>query len=257
MGRLDEAQEHYEADLALRRRLVARDAENQRWREFLGIAHEYLGNLLATRGETAAARPHLEAARDSFDRLAARDPSNGDWRNKQGWSYLWLGRLEHAEGHLEQARADWHRAGGIAQELVRTDPERANWRQLLGVALYHVALGQAEVAPRAERSQLLQAVSVLERCVEEQPNDRRNRRWLAEALLLRGDLATGGDRPAAEAAWRRAAEVLRPLVAGGTRDASLLAPWVRTLDRLGRPGEAAEVRAALDAMGVPGRGAIP
>jgi len=257
MGRLDEAQEHYGADLALRRRLIARKPENQRWREFLGTAQEYLGNLLATRGETSAARPHLEAARSTFDGLAARDPSNGDWLNKQAWSYLWLGRLEHAESHLAAARADWLRANGIAQKLVRTDPKRANWRQLLGVALYHIALGRTEEAGSAERAQLLRAVSVLERCVEEQPNDRRNRRWLVEALLLRGDLEAGADRPAAEAVWRRAAEILRPLVAGGTRDATLLAPWARTLNRLGRTSEAAEARTTLATLGVPSRGAIP
>lgn len=193
MGRLDAARDHYAADLALRRRLAAQDPENQRWREFLGTSHEYLGNLLVTRGETAAARPHLEAARRTFDGLAARDPGNGDWRYKQAWSYLWLGRLEHAERRFGPARADWLRANGIAGDLARIDPERANWRLLLGVARFHTALDQAETAPRAARSALLQAIPVLERCAKEQPNDRRAHRWLAEARLLLGHLKAEAD----------------------------------------------------------------
>jgi tetratricopeptide (TPR) repeat protein len=193
MGRLDAARQHYEADLALRRRLAARDPENQRWREFLGTSHQYLGNLLVIRGEAAAARPHLEAARRTFDGLAERDPGNGDWRYKQAWSYLWLGRLEHVEGRFAPARADWLRADGIARDLARIDPERANWRLLLGVARFHDALGQAKTAPRAARSAVLQAIPVLERCAQEQPNDPRAHRWLAEARLLLGRLEAEAD----------------------------------------------------------------
>ncbi|MFP3941389.1 MAG: protein kinase domain-containing protein, partial [Thermoanaerobaculia bacterium] len=130
MGRLDEAREHYEADLALRRRLAASDPANQRYRDFLGTSRTYLGNLLFALGDTAAARTHLEAARDLFDELSARDPANGDWRYKSAWSYLWLGRLEHAEGRPEAARSAWRRAEGLARELAAADPERAEWRRL-------------------------------------------------------------------------------------------------------------------------------
>ncbi|HSM50038.1 MAG TPA: serine/threonine-protein kinase, partial [Thermoanaerobaculia bacterium] len=121
MGRLAEAQHHFEADLALRRELVARDPSNQRWREFLGTSHQYLGNLLVARGDLGAARPHLEAAHEVFRDLTERDPENADWRFKQAWSHVWLGRLEHAEDRRDPARAHWREAQAIAQELASTD----------------------------------------------------------------------------------------------------------------------------------------
>lgn len=255
MGRLEEARVHYEADLALRRRLVAGDRENQRWREFLGTSHEYLGNLLVTRGELAAARPHLEGARAVFDDLAERDAANGDWRYKQAWSYLWLGRLEHAEGAFEAARDDWRRAGGIARDLTETDSERANWRQLLGVARYHAALGEAKTAPHSARVDLRQAIEILQPWSDENPDDRRADRWLTEALLLVGDLEAEADPAAASRAWRSAADVLNPLV--DARDPALLALRARVLDRLGRKEEAAAVRAELLSTGAAAGGAIP
>ena len=233
MGRLDEAREHYEADLALRTRLAAADPANQRWKEFLGTSHQYLGNLLLVRSDAAGARRHLEAARGIFDELASRDPDNGDWRYKRAWAHLWLGRLVVAAGRPEAARAAWERAEGIAARLAATDPERANWRQLLSVARLHRALGTAAESPGAARDDLLAALETLEPWAGEQPNDRRAHRWLAEALLLLGDVeAARGERPAAERAWARALEVLTPLVAGGARNPALLALYGRAQDRL-------------------------
>jgi len=75
---------------------------------------------------------------------------------------------------------------------------------------------------------------VLEPWAAERSSDRRARRWLAEALLLEGDLdAADGGGPAAETSWRRARETLAPLMGGDEQDPDLLAPWRRALARLG------------------------
>jgi len=153
MGRLDGAREHFEADLALRRELVAHDPRNQRWREFLGTSHQYLGALLLARGDLAAARPHLEASAELFDELAARDPGNGDWRYKQAWSQLRIGRLETAEGRREAGLAAWRRADGIARGLAEADPERIDWLQLVGVVLRDRPAHDDEDVVRAVRAQ--------------------------------------------------------------------------------------------------------
>jgi len=234
MGSLDAARRHFEADLALRRRLVDEDPENQRWQEFLGTSRIYLGNLLLARGDPTGARADLEGAREVFDRLVARDPANGDWRYKLAWSDLWVGRLEQAEGRDDAARTAWLRAESVAEDLARIDPERTEWHQLLGVARLHVAIARAREAPLAARQELVQALRVLEPWAAERSSDRRARRWLAEALLLEGDLdAADGGGPAAETSWRRARETLAPLMGGDEQDPDLLAPWRRALARLG------------------------
>jgi len=236
LGRLDEAQEHFEADVALRRELVERDPENQRWRELYGTSGQFLGNLLAMRGETAAARPHLEAVRDLFDELAAHDPENGDWRFKQAWSHLWMGRLEQAEGRHAEALREWRRADAVARELAALDPERADWRQLLGATRYHLALARSVGGPRSAAGTEISARSaleVLEPLTAERPDDRRTHRWLAESLLLLGDAAAErGDLTTAEKAWGRAEEAVAPFLQRGSRHPALVAVRDRVRKRV-------------------------
>jgi serine/threonine-protein kinase len=249
LGRLAEAQEHYEADLALRRALVERDPENRRWKEFLGTSEEFLGVLLLARGDPGA-RAHLEAARVRFDELVAHDPANGDWRYKQAWSHLWLGRLERAEARPAAARAAWDRAEAIATRLAAEDAKRVDWRQLLGVARLHAALETAAPDPRTARDRAREAVALLEPLATARSVDRRSRRWLAEALLVLGDAeAAAGAPEAAERARARAAQTLSPLVEAGTRDPAVLSAWARATEALGRPREAASARARLAEIG--------
>ncbi len=83
-----------------------------------------------------------------------------------------------------------------------------------------------------------------------QRGDRRARRWLAESLLLRGELEEDrGDRAGAERSWGRAREVLAPVVDARTRDHELLVPWLRSLELLGHTEEASRARAVLEEIG--------
>ncbi len=258
MGRLREARKQYEADLALRRQLVAGDPLNQRWKEYLGTSQEYLGNLLLTCGEAAEARPHLEAAHDLFGELARLDSDNGDWRYKRAWSALWLGRLEWAEGRRAAARADWLQADGIARDLAAIDPGHVDWQRLLGVARYHLARVRPGDRAAAARPEVDRAVEALDPLAAARPRDRRTHRWLAEALLLRGDLEMeAGASSAARRAWSRALQTLAPFTAPGPGDPALLALRAEALARLGRGREATDARAALEAMGASGLVAPP
>ncbi|MRG61187.1 DUF5107 domain-containing protein [Agromyces sp. CFH 90414] len=98
--------------------------------------------------------------------------------------------------------------------------------------------------PRAARDLLAAGVAVPERLGE----GRHPAEVVAERFVLLGDAeAALGDRPAAEAAWRRACDVDGPLAATGhtvsARDA-----WIGTAHlRLGEPEEAERVWAALEA----------
>lgn len=142
LGRLDEAQEHYEADLALRRELSAKEPANRRWQEFLGMSHHYLGALLLDREELGVALPHFEAACTLFDDLAAYDPDNGDWLYKQALCRLGYGRLQEARGNAATAQRAWREAYEIARSLTQRDPKRSDWRELLVDA--REALGRHE-----------------------------------------------------------------------------------------------------------------
>lgn len=253
LGRLDEAREHYLADLELRRDLAARDPANRRWREFLGTSHQYLGTLLLARGETADARHHLEAAREVFDRLVAGDPDNRDWQYKLAWGELRLGHLESGTGRPAEAAAHWRRAEELAGALARIDSERVDWRFLAGVTAHHIARVQAATDPEAALASDRGAIRILEEVATRRPEDRHPSLWLAESLLLRGELqAARGERRAALDAWERAAEVLSPHVLRGarkSRDPDLLSRWLRAMEHLGRDREAAETRTVLDEIG--------
>ncbi len=250
LGRLDQARTHYEADLLLRRELAAAEPDNYRWQAFLGTSQVYLGNLLATRGELAAAHSHLESARNLFSTLIARDAENRDWSYQLAWSQIWLGRVLAAEGARREAGDVWRSATATAEKLAALDAERTDWRRLLAVARYHLARDavarDGEGALRSVGAAEEQLVPLL----GTQRGDRRARRWLAESLLLRGELEEDrGDRAGAERSWGRAREVLAPMVDARTRDHELLVPWLRSLELLGHTEEASRARAVLEEIG--------
>lgn len=238
LGRLEEAQEHFEADLALRRELMERDPDNRRWREFLATSHQYLGHLLLARGDPAAASPHLETAHEILEALAAHDPDNGDWLYKSALSSLHLGRLRHVQGRREEAGTAWRRAHELARQLARKDPERADWRLLLGYTHHHLArsaLHGDPPDPEEARSRSERALEILGPGAGDRTRHRHARRWLVESLMLRGEIETAaGDREAAERAWERAATVLGPELDAGSRHPDLVSARERLRERLGR-----------------------
>lgn len=236
LGRLGEAQEQYEADLALRRELATRAPDNYRWQAFLATSHQYLGNLLAARGQAATARSHLETTRDLFVALSARDRENREWAYQAAWSQVWLGRVLHEAGATQRAREAWRDAEAIAGDLVAFDSKRAEWRRLRAVAHLHVGLGMASSDPEAARRAAQAAIDLLAPLLSEQRGRRWASRWLAEALLLRGEL-------------ERAREALAPLIDAQTRDHELLVPWLRTMERLGRAEETSRARSVLREIG--------
>jgi eukaryotic-like serine/threonine-protein kinase len=257
MGRLDEAVEHYRADLAIRRALDERDPENRRWREFLGTSHQYLGGLHLARGELGAARRHLEPSRRIFTALVAHDPDNTAWRYKLAWSEIRLGQVQTASGRAGAAREAWERAAREADALTAVDPASFDWRLLRGVAAYHSLTEPAETGP-ADPARAREVADFLAPLAAERADSRRARTWLARSLLLLGDaLAAGGDTGGARDAWERAAAALEPFASGAARDHDVLVPWEAALRRLGRRDEAARVRSFLNAMGVPPHDPVP
>jgi tetratricopeptide (TPR) repeat protein len=260
LGRLDEALEHYRADLALRRGLDELDPRNRRWREFLGTSHQYLGALHLARGEVAPARRHLAPSHAIFPALVAHDPDNAAWRYKLAWSEIRLGQLERASGRPNAARAAWERAAREAEALTAVDPESFDWRLLRGVAAFQALPAPEGSGPAdpADPERAREVVDLLEPQAAERPDSRRARSWLARSLLLLGDaLSAAGDGEGARDAWARAAEALEPLASDGGRDHDLLVPWEAALRRLGRRDEASRVRGVLDAMGVPPHDPVP
>jgi len=258
MGRLDEALAEYEADLALRRALSAKDPNNQRWREFLGTSQQFVGHLLSVRGDLDAAQPHLEAARELFDTLAARDPGNGQWLYKQALSYLLLGRLDFGQGDLEGAGRAWRTAHELARTLAQKDPERIDWRLLVADTLYQLSrLARAKGDPGSARRQVERALAIARDLLGQHPDDRQIRERVAEDLLLLGDLErTAGDRSGAGRSWHGAVDALEP-VAAGSLYYRLLVPWEQALRRVGRTDEADRVRRTLRGLGVRGPVSFP
>jgi len=266
LGRLDEALVHYRADLGLRRELVRRQPDNRQWQQRLATSRQYLGALHLARGEAAIARHHLRASRDVFVGLHRHDPANAEWRSKLAWAELRLGRVERIAGTEATVTAAWERAGEHAAALTATDPDRDDWRRLEGVVLLHrvAADVRAEGASRAtvaadvtpataSREMVRDALALLEPPVRGGRDPRSASRWLAEALLLEGELADrSGEIDTARRSWHRALTTLADLgpAAATSRDHQILRPRERALRHLGRRAEADRLAVTLAELGI-------
>ncbi len=244
LGRLSEAGEHLRADLDIRRALLAADPADPRTREFFGTSHSHQGMLLFMLGEWPAAGEHFQATREIFAELVAHDPANAPWKFKLAWSHLHLGWVAYARGDLEATDVALRLERRLIGELLARDRPHA-WRRTQAIGLHHLALlRMARGAPA--RSDVLDAVEILEELAASRPTDRAVHRWLSQSYLLLGSLEDS--RAAAQAAFEQAEETIAPF-ARASRDGRLLAPWATALSCLGRSDEARPVVEALDALG--------
>lgn len=262
MGRLDEAQAHYERDLELRSAAINLPGEagaaggstgpawDGRQLSLQGVAHQYLGALLLARGAGVEARRHLESARSVFAEISASAPDNGEWRALVIRNLLWLGEAELSAGRPAAAEERWRRAENLAEELIDDRAAPVDWRELWSLS----RLRRWTVAPGTAGGELRAEARRLSGLLASRPvgrhRDRYPRRWLAEAYLALGDEAARRGQPeAARRYWRSALGELSPVEAGEARDHAVLIPLAACLERLGRAEEAWRVVEILRAIG--------
>lgn len=233
LGDLPAARKHFEADLEIRRSMAEADPERADFQDFLGTSEAFLGSIHLWHGEWNAALAGFDRATAIFEPLVRHDPANQGWKAELAWIEALRGQALYGLEDRVAARSAWRLEKRLALELYRHDPDNRTFQEDLALAHYFSALGQTEVDPRSAQAEVERALEILEPIAGQGSSQRRTRRWLASAHVLRGILlAARSQRVQAEASWHAAIEVAAP-TARASGDLELKVPWAEALLCLG------------------------
>jgi len=244
-GKLDEAiaQREREVDLLTRLSKRGRDVE---YLEQMIIAHQALGRLFASRGESKEALEHLNAAVSVAENLIPSEPDNMRWVEYAASSKLALARTLLAYGSTEDAGVQARSGCDMVNRLLARSPEVAYWQEINRdclTARTELALAANATDEAASLAgQLLRAT---------QPGGKAinldDRYKVAAAQRLVGDVANReGDRARAQQAWQAGLDILPKNVVERPRE---LRERAELLKRVGNVADARSIEARLVAMG--------
>jgi len=250
MGRLDEAQAHFEADFEIKTALVAEAPQNARYLYRLVVAHHFIAEIHHARGDLKRALDQYRMQRDLLEPLVQNDPSNLRWARN-------LSVAEGREAHAltesgASVEAEELSASSVTRmgRLVAENPNQPGWRDDLARANRFRArvlmdLGRIDEAGRSAEAALAEARQLS----ESDPEDPANGLALAEGEILRADVyrASNQDQVASEL-YRAAVGRLAPR-ADDSAQGEVLITFAEGLVRLGRKEEARRVVSALEQMG--------
>ena len=211
LGDLPGAEAEYRKDLAITRGLVQADPTNAIWLEAQALSHLYVGDILHAQGRS---REALESYRDSsrgFRGLVERDPQNAEWTSSLAIALRGVGREVGALDEGAAGSPALNESEERFEALVQRDPDRLRFRR--GLAGTLVASGRRLLQTGRTREALMRAESAVDLLVairEEDADDQQALAWLADGLLLEGDIhAASSVDDGARDAWARALAVTR------------------------------------------------
>ena len=160
LGRADEAQQRYDAALALLRRETSETPDDRRLQRYLGLTLERLGTMheIATRYDDAAV-----AYRESFEirrTLAAASPLHMDTQRDLAVALEKIGNVKVFSGDLAGS-VDAHR-GALAQfeRLAQSDPSNATAQRSVAISRENVAKALMRMEQKeAARVELIAALA--------------------------------------------------------------------------------------------------
>jgi tetratricopeptide (TPR) repeat protein len=244
-GKLDEAiaQREREVDLLTRLSKRGRDVE---YLEQMIIAHQALGRLFASRGESKEALEHLNAAVSVAENLIPSEPDNMRWVEYAASSKLALARTLLAYGSTEDAGVQARSGCDMVNRLLARSPEVAYWQEINRECL----TARTELALAANATD--EAASLAGQLLRAtQPGGKAinldDRYKVAAAQRLVGDVANReGDRARAQQAWQAGLDILPKNVVERPRE---LRERAELLKRVGNFADARSIEARLAAMG--------
>ena len=210
-------------------------------RSQLIIAHQALGLLLASLGQTDRAIQEMRTAVDQADRLVVVEPANAQWKGIAAGTRIEFARVLLANGRRDEASQQANAACEIAASI--KPPSSAIVRRSACLVM------QAKVALQsgAYADALASAEQALPLAKQARSDDRaHDQSLLAAVYRVIGDARKGlGDDAGAMAAWSQAFATLPKGVA----------EWPSEMDeratifqRLGRTVEAQQIASALNRM---------
>lgn len=247
-GSLAEATALRERQLAYMQRLSTSRRDDATLKRKTMTAHRVMGRLLASRGETARGLASLETAAAFAREMLRTDPDNTEWAQFAAHILFDQAELQLSSGRSEQALQAVSEGCDVATRLAARDRTVVEWRAVLPARCLTLRAQLALAQGRPGEAQALAGRLVqLSRSEVGRNPSTDTRIGLAQAELLRGDIARRlGDPKAALAAWR-AADSAWPEVAELTPRETAVRRIL--LQRLGRNGESRALAERLAAIG--------
>lgn len=245
LGRLEDAIQFRERQIARLRGLLARGNSNVAFRRLLIPAHQGLGILYVDLGMTERGIEQFRFALAEADRLIPIEPENILWKGLAAQAQLQLAQTLLALGRATEAAAE-SRLGCRAAARVHERDQGKSWRHLQTNCLMlrsRLALQAGEAANALGLAELALASARAER--SEDPTRVRYR--IAAAFRLLGDIRSRmGDHPAATAAWTAG---LSQLPSNAPERPAEMHERAEILKRLGRGTDAKAIDLKLAKIG--------
>ncbi len=245
-GKLQEGLARYRESVRILEHLLEEDPENPPLRRRLALGHGHVAQLLIALGDLRAALSHNHREVELAQGLRVQDPSNLEWRTNLAAARRNLGATLAKLGDASGALANIRGALELLEEPLRGGSDDFSVRIELAQALHllgELGLAQGDLASAqaaAERSR-----GLFEPILED---NMISHRMLSAAFLLTGRVLDAEGRKAdADAAWKRAAELIRPFTEG-SRDYFNLRLLAMSLLLLGEDESARPVVFTLLAM---------
>lgn len=156
-GRYAAARPHFQAYLALARRLVAIDPHDVRGVREYGYAQGNLCSLeLSSKTNVALALAACRSALDAMLKVAATTPADAGVRNDLANRHAWMADALRASGRMREALVERRQQALLVDDLLRSDPINAGYRQSWMLSRYSIAvlladLGDVDAARQSAR----------------------------------------------------------------------------------------------------------
>jgi tetratricopeptide (TPR) repeat protein len=247
----DKARHQFERGRDLAQALLHDDPDNLELRFELTHLLEALGNVLLYAGRTPEAARVYGAALKELDEIARIQPHSPRARFDMAQLCGRLGDVHKSNGKLDEAQAQYRRAITLLE--TGSWPSEMQHDVSFGVGYEYYRLGMLDLAWHDFTSaiaHLQAAVGHRETALELSPAPHL-RVHLSTTLFAYGNAcAAQGDRPAAQAAFRRAVQIMEPVHQSNRDDPQVVWAWAESCSlwaRAQRYGpDAAAARAAAD-----------
>jgi tetratricopeptide (TPR) repeat protein len=208
------ARNFFEKSLAIRKRLSQASPTDTHLQWGLASAYWNIGDLLIEQGALREASSMYQKSALIFSALAAQDPANATWlsnladvQQKEGTARLKLGDRPRAAELYGEARR-------IYQELIRRDPR--NLDSYDSLAMVDQVEGNALLAhhnPRGALERYEATVHAYQALVAKDPKNPEWSNGLSWAYVSSGRAYEAlGERRKAREQWRRAVEIMAPIL---------------------------------------------
>jgi len=244
-GRLDQAVQDRERDVAVVKRLLARTRDSEFGSKLI-VAERMLASLYAVRGQIDRAIAVGRAAEDQSQQLLTVEPGNTRWTERAAQSHIDMAHYLLAKGSTAQAATAAVAGCGFADALYRKDSRVADWRILRRDCLRVQGMIAFAAGDKPKALALANQTVAAARSVDG-TDPIEDRYGLAKAYRLLGDVEQSiGNSAAARTAWAAGLAAIPKTIAERPPEMRVHEALLR---RLGQAAEASQIASRLAAMG--------